>query len=187
MRRIASLYIGGPDVAQPDGEAVLAQKRTLCAGKGFVPVLPSDSVLVETEASEAMAREIYADRVQRLRLADAAILNLTPWRGPNCDVGIAFEAGFMAALGKPVFAYLNVEAEEDAELRGRIEADVGLELDHEGVWRDGLGGAIEDFGLPEDLMLWAEARKLYVIITDDVWGDLTGFELCLEAVKLYSE
>jgi nucleoside 2-deoxyribosyltransferase len=187
MRRIASLYIGGPDIALPDADAVLAEKRKACANKGFVPVLASDTVLVETEASEAMAREIYADRVQRLRLADAAILNLTPWRGPNCDVGVAFEAGYMAALGKPVFAYLNVETEEDAELRGRIEAEMGLEMDRRGVWRDGFGGAIEDFGLPEDLMLWAEARKLFVIVTDDIYGDLTGFGMCLDAVKLYSD
>ena len=166
---------------------MLAHKRVLCAGKGFVPVIASDSVLVETQASEAMAREIYADRVQRLRLADAAILNLTPWRGPHCDVGAAFEAGFMAALGKPVFAYMNVQAEEDAELRGRIEADMGVELDRKGVWRDGFGGEIENFGLPEDLMLWGEARRLFVVVTDDIYGDLTGFEMCLDAVKLYSD
>ena len=187
MRRIASLYLGGPDNALETADALLAQKRMLCAGRGFVPVFASDSVLVETDPSEAMAREIYADRVQRLRLADAAILNLTPWRGPNCNVGTAFEAGFMAALGKPVFAYMNVQSEEDAELRGRIEAEMGLELDRQGVWRDGFGGEIEDFGLPEDLMLWGEARRLFVVVTPDVFGDLTGFEMCLDAVKLYSD
>jgi nucleoside 2-deoxyribosyltransferase len=187
MRRIASLYIGGPDAALPEAAAVLAQKRALCAGKGFVPVLPEDSILVETEPSEAMAREIYADRVQRLRLADAAILNLTPWRGSSSSVSTAFEAGFMAALGKPVFAYMNVQGEDEAELRARIENDIGLELDRRGVWRDGYGGEVEDFGLPEELMLWAEARRLFVVVTPDVFGDLTGFELCLDAVKLYSD
>jgi nucleoside 2-deoxyribosyltransferase len=187
MRRITSLYLGGPDAALPDALAVLANKRVLTAGKGFVPVFPGDSVLVETEPSEAMAREIYADRVQRMRLADAAIINLTPWRGPNCSVSAAFEAGFMAALGKPVFAYMNVQGEDEAELRYRIESEMGLELDRSGVWRDGFGGVVEDFGLPEDLMLWAEARKLYVIATPDIYGDLTGFELCLDAVKLYSD
>jgi nucleoside 2-deoxyribosyltransferase len=187
MRRITSLYLGGPDAALPDAVVVLANKRVMTAGKGFVPVFPGDSVLVETEPSEAMAREIYADRVQRMRLADAAIINLTPWRGPNCSVSAAFEAGFMAALGKPVFAYMNVQGEDEAELRNRVEAEMGLELDRSGVWRDGYGGIVEDFGLPEDLMLWAEARKLYVIATPDIYGDLTGFELCLDAVKLYSD
>jgi nucleoside 2-deoxyribosyltransferase len=187
MRRITSLYLGGPDAALPDAPVVLANKRVLTAGKGFVPVFPGDSILVETEPSEAMAREIYADRVQRMRLADAAIINLTPWRGPNCSVSAAFEAGFMAALGKPVFAYMNVQGEDEAELRNRVENEIGLELDRSGAWRDGFGGLVEDFGLPEDLMLWAEARKLYVIATPDIYGDLTGFELCLDAVKLYSD
>jgi nucleoside 2-deoxyribosyltransferase len=187
MRRITSLYLGGPDAAMPDALVMMANKRRLCSESGFVGVYPEDSVLVETEPSEAMAREIYADRVQRMRLADAAILNMTPWRGPNCSVSAAFEAGFMAAQDKPVFAYMNVQSEDEAELRNRIENAMGLELDRSGVWRDAFGGQIEDFGLPEDLMLWAEARRLIVIATPDIFGDLTGFELCLDAVKMYSD
>jgi nucleoside 2-deoxyribosyltransferase len=187
MRRITSLYLGGPDAALPDSLVLMANKRSLCAEAGFIGVFPEDSILVETEPSEAMAREIYADKVSRLRLADAAVLNMTPWRGPNCSVSTAFEAGFMAALGKPVFAYMNVQSEDEAELRNRIENEMGLELDRQGVWRDGFGCLIEDFGLPEDLMLWAEARRLFVIATPDPYGDLTGFEMCLEAVKLYSD
>jgi len=175
MRRITSLYLGGPDAAMPDALMLMANKRALCADKGFVGVYPEDSVLVD------------ADRVQRMRLADAAILNMTPWRGPSCSVGTAFEAGYMAAQGKPVFAYMNVQNEDEAELRNRIENELGLELDRSGVWRDGFGGLIEDFGLPEDLMLWAEARRLIVIATPDIYGDLAGFDLCLDAVKLYSD
>lgn len=187
MRRITSLYLGGPDAALPDASGLMARKRNLCADKGFVGVYPEGSVLVETEPSEAMAREIYADRVQRLRLADAAVINMTPWRGPNCSVSAAFEAGFMAALGKPVFGYMNVQAEDEAELRNRIENEMGLEIDRSGAWRDGFGGLIEDFGLPEDLMLWAETRRLFVVATPDIYGEVAGFELCLEAVKLYSD
>jgi len=36
-------------------------------------------------------------------------------------------------------------------------------------------------------MLWSEARRLYVIVTDDPLLDLTGLELCLQAVRLYAE
>jgi nucleoside 2-deoxyribosyltransferase len=187
MRRITSLYLSGPDAAMPHAASLLTQKRTLCAGKGYVGVFAGDSGLVETEPSEAMAREIYADRVHCMRLSDAAVLNFTPWRGPNCSVSAAFEAGFMAALGKPVMAYMNVQDEDEAELRVRIENDMGLEIDRRGVLRDGFGGEVEDFGLPEDLMLWAEARRLFVVATPDVYGDLTGFEMCLEALKLYSD
>jgi hypothetical protein len=36
-------------------------------------------------------------------------------------------------------------------------------------------------------MMWAEARRLFVVVTSDTHGDLTGFEMCLDAVKLYSD
>ena len=187
MRRITSIYLAGPDASFPDDAALAAEKRALCETAGFVPVLSGDGFLVETEPSEAMAREIYADRVSRMRLTDAGIVNLTPFRGPSCDAGAAFEAGFLAALGKPVFAYMNVATEVEADPRERIEALIGAHLGEDGVWRDGDDCEIEDFGLPENLMLWAEARRLYVIITPDVQGDLTGLQLCLEAIKMYSD
>ena len=90
MRRITSLFLGGPDAAMPEGLVLMANKRRLCADAGFIGVFPEDSVLVETEPSEAMAREIYTDRVGRMRLADAAVINMTPWRGPSCSVSAAF-------------------------------------------------------------------------------------------------
>ena len=186
MRRITSLYIGGPDAGLPGGQSLLHVKRSLCEAAGFVPVVSTDSLLVETLPSEAMAREMYADRVSRMRLADAAIINLTPWRGPSCDPAAAFEVGFLAALNKPVFAYMNVPAEAEAELRVRIEDHIGGGPEHGGRLVDAYGAEIEDFGLPEALMVWAEARRLFVIVTPDLFGDASGFELCLEAVQLYA-
>jgi nucleoside 2-deoxyribosyltransferase len=125
--------------------------------------------------------------VALMRQADAAIVNLTPLHGPGCDSGAAFEAGFMAGLGKPVFAFMNVAQEDDAEWASRVEGWALLELDGEGVLRDEQGCEIEDFGLPENLMLWAEARRLYVIVTPDPLKDLTGLELCLEAVRTFND
>lgn len=186
MRRIASIYVGGPDPAFPGGTLLLAHKRTLVEQAGFTPVIPSDSVLTETRASEAMAREIYMDRVSRMRGADAAIVNLTPWRGPNCDAAAAYEVGFLAALGKPVFAYLNLADEAEVELRVRVERQLGAEPARGGGLKDGYGVEIEDFGLPESLMVWAETRRLYCVVTPDLFGDITGFEMCLAAVRVYA-
>jgi nucleoside 2-deoxyribosyltransferase len=186
MRRITSLYIGGPDAAFPGAGDLLARKRKLCEAAGFVPVISSDSVLVETEPSEAMAREMYADRVSRMRLADAAIINLTPWRGPSCDPAAAFEVGFLSALGKPVFGYMNVPTEEEGELAARIADQLGAADEPDGRLTDGYGAEIEDFGLPEAVMVWAEVRRLYVVVTPDTFGDLSGMSLCLDAVKLYA-
>lgn len=187
MRRIRTLYLTGPGLSAVYARAVTQESRMLCEAAGFDALTPQSEALVEREPSEAMAREIYAQRVARMRRADAAVVNLTPFRGPHCDPAAAFEAGFFAGLGKPVFAYMNVATEDEAELRARVDAYIGAEVDKDGVWRDDHGVVIEDYGLPESLILWAEARRLYVIVTPDPEADLTGLQLCLDAVKLYAD
>jgi nucleoside 2-deoxyribosyltransferase len=187
MRRIQTLYLSGPDSSLPNATAHDAARRAMCEQAGFTPISPLGAPVAEEEKSEAMAREIYAGRMALMRQADAVICNLTPLHGPSCDAGSAFEAGFMSGLGKPVFAYMNLVEEADAELASRLESWALIEIDDEGVLRDEHGCEIEDFGLPENLMLWAEARRLYVIVTPDTLGDLTGLELCLEAVKMFND
>ena len=59
--------------------------------------------------------------------------------------------------------------------------------DDDGVWRDAYGCAVEDLGLPEGVMLWAEARRLFVIAAEDPLTDLTGLELCFDAVRTYGD
>ena len=187
MRRIESLYLTGPDVFYPEALDLAARKRELCEAAGLKALQPIESVLIESEPSEAMAREIYAGALQLLRQSDAVIANLTPWRGPGADPGTAFEAGVASGLGKPLFAYMNVPEEEQAEHRARVMNWIGGRHDPDGKWRDADECVIEDFGLPENLMLWAEARRLYVIVTPDVLTDLTGLELCLDAIREYGE
>ena len=36
-------------------------------------------------------------------------------------------------------------------------------------------------------MLWAEARRFYVIVTPEPLTDLHGVEFCLEALRAYSD
>lgn len=187
MRRIRQVYVSGPTLHLPEAAALEEEVKALCRAAGFEPLTARTGPLTEQEPSEAMAREIYAERAARMRKADAAIVELSPFRGPHCDPAAAFEAGFMAGLGKPVFAYMNLTEEADADLARRVEAYIGAETDQDGLVRDVLGAVVEDFGLPESLMLWAEARRLYVVITSDVRADLTGLQLCLEAVKLYDD
>ena len=86
-----------------------------------------------------------------------------------------------------MFAYLNVADEDEADHRERVAAVVGAQLDAQGEWRDPDGGLIEDLGLPEGVMMWAEARSFFVIVTPDPLGDVTGVEFCLEALRAYSE
>lgn len=186
MRRIERVFLSGPDLFMPDGPDLLAAKRDACREAGREGVHADDEAARGT-AGELRARAAYADAVSRLRTCQAVIVNLTPWRGPHPDPGTAFEAGFAAGLGLPVFAYLNVADEAEADHRDRVAAVHGAALDEEGAWRDPDGGLIEDLGLPEGAMLWAEARSFFVVVTPDPLGDVTGVEFCLEAMKAYEE
>ena len=187
VRRIETLYLAGPEVWFPNVGGHFAVRQAMCQAVDFTMLQPDNSELKELDPGEIMAREIYAERVARMRRADAAVVNLTPWRGPAADPGTAFEAGFLSGLGKPVMAYLNVAYEGEVEYRDRIDAHIGAQLDEDGVWRDGEGCLIEDFGLPETIMLWAEARRLFVVVTHDVLGDVTGLQLCLDALRAYAD
>ncbi len=187
MRRLQTLYLAGPDLHYPDSAELLARKRLACTAQGLEARLAGDDLTEGGRNGELRAREIYAGALANLRASDAVVANLTPWRGPGCDGATAFELGFASALGKPVLAYLNVEDEGDAEYRARVEAWLGAAVDAEGVWRDGEGCRIEDLDLPEAALLWAEARRLFVIVTPDPQGDITGLELCLEALKAYAD
>jgi len=186
MRRIASIYLSGPERWTMDPTALMARQRKLCEAAGVEPLFAGDTPLVERDGSEAMARELYAATLSSLRRADAVIANLTPWRGPSAHPAAAFEAGFASALGKPMFAYMNVAHEADAEYAARVEGMNGGVVGEDGVLRDAEATAIEDFGLPETVMLWAEARRFFCIVTPDPFGDVTGVELCLEAIKAYA-
>ncbi len=183
MRRLKTLYLAGPDGSYPQAAELVARKHALCAAEGLASRMAGDDVDPQSPPGELRAREAYAGALANLRACDAMVANLTPWRGPGCDPATAFEIGFASALGKPVLAYLNLDDEGDADYRSRVEAWVGAAPDAAGVWRDANDCAVEDFDLPESALLWAEARRLFVVVTPDPFGDLTGLELCLEALK----
>jgi nucleoside 2-deoxyribosyltransferase len=187
MPKITSIYLAGPEAWYADAQDHAAAQRATCELAGFLGLTPADMAGSQPGGTEIAARELYAARMALMRRADAAVVNLTPWRGPSCDPGAAFEAGFLSCLGKPVFGFINLTDESEVEYRDRVETFVGATPDENGAWRDGDGCLIEDFGLPETLMLWSEARRLFIIVTDDPLHDLTGLELCLDAMTLYQD
>ena len=188
IKRVESIFLAGPDGWLPDAAAHQRRQAALCVEAGFTAVIPHlGAGATEAKRSEVQARILYTEALSDLRRSDALIANLSPWRGPSCDPATAFLAGFAAALGKPVFAYLNIADEEEADPQGRVEAWMGATPDAEGRWRDASGAEIEDFYLPEILMLWAEARRFFVVVTPDPAHDLTGLEMCLDAMQIYAE
>lgn len=186
MRRIQRVFLSGPDLFMPDGPDLLAAKRAACTAAGFDGVHAKDGAGAGLPG-ELRARTVYAEVIAALRTCDAVVANLTPWRGPHPDPGTVFEAGFAGGLGLPVFAYLNVPDAGLADHRDRVADAVGAALDAQGDWRDPDGGLIEDLGLPESTMLWAEARRFVVVATPDPLSDVTGLELCLEALQAYAD
>lgn len=139
MRKV---YIAGPDVFFPDILARSAAQKALCAEMGFEALHPVDQPTLAAD-------HIYRHNIALISAADGVVANLDPFRGAEVDSGTAFEVGYATALGKPVVGYVVAAG----DLRGRVAAWGPVAKGADGLWRDGAGCLIEDFGLPVNLML----------------------------------
>lgn len=178
--RVKIVYLAGPEVFLPNALEIGAAKKAICARHGLEGLFPLDNALDLSGLSPQQAgRAIFDANVVLMRQADAVIANLSPFRGPGCDPGTAFEVGFMHALGKPVFAYANTAQDHAARVAdfhaGRLErrAD-GRLVDPEGL-------EVEDFGLIDNLMLDGAALHGGCFVSEDVpyaerIASLTAFE-----------
>jgi len=133
------IYLAGPDVFRPDVLTWAESARETCHQYGHEPLIPIDHG--ETEASR-----IFQANLELIRKAHIVIANLNPFRGAEPDSGTCFEMGFALALDKKVCGY--VERRETLQARvNRIEGgDPARTHDNDGM-------AIENFGLPLNLML----------------------------------
>ena len=180
------VYLAGPEVFLPNAREVGTEKCRVAAEAGFKGVFPLDNTLDLADLGKAeQARRISQANEGLMRLCDALIANLTPFRGASMDAGTAFEVGFMRALGRPVAGYTNAPHDylERATLV-RTGPALPFDADHPHV-------AIEDFGLAENLMIEVAilASGGSVIRTAVPPGqemrDLAGFEACLvQAAKI---
>jgi len=132
---VPRVYLAGPDVFHPDHARIFAERRSICRRHGLEALVPTDN-------AATTALEIYEANVRLLRQCDAVIANITPFRGPHCDAGTAWEMGYAAAIGAPVFAF----SEARGALRDRIRGTAPGPVDATGM-------TVEDFGLGENLMI----------------------------------
>jgi nucleoside 2-deoxyribosyltransferase len=138
------LYIAGPDVFRPDAPQWAEAVRALCRDAGHEALIPLDG-------GETTAAGIYRNNLRLIEAADAVLANLNPFRGMEPDAGTCVEVGYALAQGKPVIGYM----ERLVPLRERLQAgNPGAE----GHPRDAAGWAVEDFGLPLNLMLAVPVR-----------------------------
>ncbi len=179
------IYLAGPEVFLPDAAEIGARKKMLCEELGFVGLFPLEGELPAV-AAEKIDENIFTANVEKMRQSDAAIFNLSPFRGVNADPGTAFELGFFAALEKPVFAYSN----SAQSLFDRVAATFGAQAGEAGLTRDCAGLLIEDFGNADNLMLDAALKKQ----GRRIWrpsavgvdlADLEGFSACLREARRF--
>ena len=128
------VYLAGPDVFHPDHGRIFTERRATCRRHGLAPLTPLDS-------GATAAEDIYRASVRLLDGCAAVVANVTPFRGPHCDPGTAWEIGYAVARSVPVFAF----SQATAPLRARVGTAGGR--------FDATGMLVEDFGLIENLMI----------------------------------
>lgn len=180
-------YLAGPDVFLPSATAFAAKKKELCHRYGFEGVFPLD---VELDLQNLSPRDaglcISQANEKLIRSCQLVIAHMTPFRGPSCDVGTAYEMGFARALGLRVFAYSNVTKDFSARTK---DFAPGWQKRDEKTIEDADHMQIESFDLTDNLMLVGAVEEsggnlaLHDAAPAELYTDLTAFEECLEAAR----
>ncbi len=104
-----NIYLAGPDVFLPDPQAWFAIKKEICKKYGFIGHAPLDNTLNPDayDSPFAFGIALYLQNKHMMDSCDMVVANMTPYHGISMDVGTAFEMGYMAAQGKPVYGYSN--------------------------------------------------------------------------------
>lgn len=180
-----SIYLAGPDVFLANGYDKGIEKKYLCKKYGFKGNYPFDNeIKIESYPSKRKAGLAISKLNEKMILdSDIVIANLTPFRGPNADVGTVFEVGFACAAGKLVIGYSNIEMLHFDRVKhgSLINADHGM---------DANDMFIEDFDLIENLMIDGGIESSGgFFLTQDVpfnerYTSLVVFEECLKKLQL---
>jgi nucleoside 2-deoxyribosyltransferase len=148
-----TVYLAGPGVFRTDAREYAARAKSLCAAVGLAGLHPFDGVLPPNLSGRALGLAISAANEALLTRAAAVVADLSPYHGPSCDVGTAFEIGFARARGIPIFAYTDVAEDFAARVIAFLGGEVTLRNRADGTREGADGMQIEEFGLIDNLML----------------------------------
>ena len=172
------IYLAGPDVFLPDALEIGRQKAVICARHRLTGCYPLDNSVDLAAADASLA--IFRGNEAMMDGCEAIIANLTPFRGPGADAGTVYELGFMAGKGRLCLGYTNDPScyADRARRFTEVTTKAGRLVDSDGL-------TVEDFGLPDNLMM-IHALELHgcPLVTPrerpaDVWHDLAAFEACV--------
>jgi nucleoside 2-deoxyribosyltransferase len=172
------IYLAGPDVFLPDALEIGREKVAICARHGLTGLYPLDNTV--DLAAHTASRDIFRGNEAMMDGCDAIIANLTPFRGPGADAGTVYELGYVVGRGRLCLGYSNDPSiyAERARRFTEVRSQDGLLVDTEGL-------TVEDFGLPDNLMM-IHALDLHgcPLVTPrerpaDLWHDLSSFEACV--------
>ncbi len=153
-------YLAGPDVFHPDARRHAEELVRRCAALGIDGIFPLDPDGLGKEEEGGgddgpdVARGIYVDNLDMIDRCDLVIANMEPFRGPSMDVGTAFEMGYAARAGIPVFGYSGTAAQAYDERVSKTIAADGLAVDQAGM-------SVEDFGLTDNLMVALTPQSIH--------------------------
>lgn len=144
------IYLAGFDVFRSDAMSHGETLKAMCQSRGTIGLYPLDGQVPGELDHLGKAQWICRANMEAIRSADIVMANLNDFRGTGePDSGTAFEVGFAAALGKPIWAYTG-------DNRTLIER-VSVKKDG-GASYCANGFVVEDFGLKFNLMLACSAR-----------------------------
>lgn len=158
------VYLAGPEVFLSDpikaGEDKKALIQNLNESEAWpftlIGLYPMDNEIPDFKANSETGMRIYHANLELMNKADFIAANMVRFRGPSMDVGTAFEMGYMAGAGKPVFAYYDAVpfygAAEEANLyNNRVKEHWGLSETDASLDKDGIH--IENFAMTDNLMM----------------------------------